>query len=99
MYKSPITYDLIKSYCSKVILSENEAVKMMIEDLETHFDVCDENEIEFFENCRFGYVGVSYVDGNVVFVKKNGSYVRANQFDGVDFNEVLSVWYAFHNSK
>lgn len=95
MFKSKVTFELIGNFCADIVERKNAAVKMMITDLEVHFDECKES-IEPLSKEHCDVIAISYVDGEIAFIFENGDLIYANTFDATDFDMVLCVWMAFH---
>lgn len=95
MFKSKTTFELIGNFCADIIERKDAAVKMMINDLEVHFDECNE-EFEPLNNEHFGFVAISYVGEEIAFVDANGELTYADTFGAEDFDMVLCVWMEFH---
>ncbi len=95
MFKSKTTFELISQYCADINNHKQEAVKMMITDIESHFSVCKE-EFEPLNEEHCGVVAISYVDGKIAFVLGNGGLWYADTFEATDFDMVLCIWNAFH---
>lgn len=95
MFKSPTTFELIGNFCADIVERKNVAVKMMITDLEVHFEECKEG-VEPLSEEHCGVIAISYIDGEIAFIFENGDLIYANTFDATDFDMVLCVWMAFH---
>jgi len=95
MFKSKVTFEMICNFCADIVERKNAAVKMMITDLEVHFEE-NKEELEPLNEGHCGVIAISYIGGEIAFVFENGGLIYAKTFDAKDFDMVLCVWMAFH---
>jgi hypothetical protein len=69
-------------------------------DMESTFEERKE-EIVIFNSPHIGYIGVSFIDSKLRFIKCNGTAESATRYIGNKcyYETMLQIWHAFHNDR
>ena len=101
MQFSELRENIITNLCTDIINKQLSAMLAMNIDMETAFEESKE-EIAIFTNSHVGFIGVSFIEGNLRFIKGDGTTVLAKDYISNEYyyETVLQIWYAFrHDSK
>lgn len=90
--------NIITNLCTDIINKQLAAMLAMNIDMETAFEESKE-EIAIFTNPHVGFIGVSFIEGKLRFIKGDGTTVLAKDYISNEYyyETVLQIWYAFRN--
>lgn len=91
---------IITNLATEIINKQLATMMAMQIDMETTFKERKE-EIVIFNKPRIGYIGVSFVEGKLRFIKGDGTTELATNYIGNEcyYETMLQIWYAFHNDR
>ena len=101
MQFSELRENVITNHCADIINKQLAAMLAMNIDMETTFEDSRE-EIVIFTNPHVGFIGVSFIEGKLRFIKDDGTTVLAKYYISNEYyyETVQQIWYAFrHDSK
>lgn len=91
---------IITNLATDIINKQLAAMLAMQRDMESTFEEKKE-EIVIFNSPHIGFIGVSFIDGKLRFIKGDGTTVPSTNYIGNEcyYETLLQIWYAFHNDR
>ena len=91
---------IITNLATDIINKQLAAMLAMQRDMESTFEERKE-EIVIFNSPHIGFIGVSFIDGKLRFIKGDGTTVSSTNYSGNEcyYETLLQIWYAFHNDR
>jgi hypothetical protein len=91
---------IITNLATDIINKQLAAMLAMQRDMESTFEERKE-EIVIFNKPHIGYIGVSFIEGNLRFIKGDGTTESSTNYIGNEcyYETLLQIWHAFHNDR
>lgn len=91
---------IITNLATDIINKQLATMLAMKIDMESTFKERKE-EIVIFNRPHIGYIGVSFVEGKLCFIKGDGTTEPTTNYIGNEcyYEIMLQIWYAFHKDR